>query len=530
MTYRVCIPTAGTGSRLGELTRFINKSLVSIANRPTISHLIEQFPSNTKFVIALGHKGHLVREFLGLTYPNMHFDFVEVELFEGNGSGLGLSLLACKKFLQEPFIFNSCDTLVDEIIPPPDKNWVGYATISDLQSYRTIAVDKGQVTGIYEKGFGKSGMHKPYIGLSGIHDYEDFWLAFQAGGAIAIQTGESHGLRALLHKGISAQLFTWHDTGSINGLNEARSFYHDAHAPNILEKTNEAIWFIGDQVVKFSDNEKFIANRVRRAQELDGFVPKVTGSGTNMYRYSKAEGKVFSEAVNLPLFEKLLGKSAEFWRVVECNGADEYYFKNVCMHFYREKTYERVEMFYKNFSRSDGIERINGIEMPLLADLLSSINWDWLSDGMPGRFHGDFHFENILWSQGEERFIFLDWRQDFGGSLSVGDIYYDFAKLLHGLIINHGIIARNLYSIQWSSECIDYDFCRKEILVECQNNFSNWLKFSGYDEKKVIVLTALIFLNIAALHHDPYALLLYALGKKMLKNGIEYESKDLRSR
>ena len=92
MSYRVCIPCAGTGSRLGGLTQFINKSLVSIANRPTLSHLIEQFPSDVEFVIALGHKGHLIREFLTLAYPNRQFFFAEVSPFEGPGSGLGLSL------------------------------------------------------------------------------------------------------------------------------------------------------------------------------------------------------------------------------------------------------------------------------------------------------------------------------------------------------------------------------------------------------------------------------------------------------
>ena len=45
MTYRVVIPTAGIGSRLEKLTKHINKSLVAIANRPIMSHLIEQFPN-----------------------------------------------------------------------------------------------------------------------------------------------------------------------------------------------------------------------------------------------------------------------------------------------------------------------------------------------------------------------------------------------------------------------------------------------------------------------------------------------------
>jgi hypothetical protein len=38
----------------------------------------------------------------------------------------------------------------------------------------------------------------------------------------------------------------------------------------------------------------------------------------------------------------------------------------------------------------------------------------------------------------------------------------------------------------------------------------------GYEVRKVRILTALIYLNIAALHHNPYCQLLYALGKSML--------------
>lgn len=38
---------------------------------------------------------------------------------------------------------------------------------------------------------------------------------------------------------------------------------------------------------------------------------------------------------------------------------------------------------------------------------------------------------------------------------------------------------------------------------------------------RVKILTALIYLNIAALHHHPYSLLLYYLGKSMLAASLE---------
>lgn len=521
MSWRVCIPTAGTGSRLGELTRYVNKSLVSIANRPTLCHLIEQFPEDAEFVIALGHKGHLVREFVELAYPQRTFFFVDVEPFEGPGSGLGLSLLACKPHLQQPFVFISCDTLVDEAIPAPATNWMAHAEGVDLAPYRTLQVEAGSVTAICEKGIGRPDTHKPYIGLAGIHDHEAFWAAMDQGGDEAIQTGEAHGLRALVSRGIAARGFTWHDTGNPAALERARESRREPGEPNILEKANEAIWFIGDQVIKFSDDVKFIANRVKRVEQLKGFVPEVTGSRPHMYRYGKVQGHVLSEVVNLPLFQRLLTHSQAFWTRHELDAAALERHRQVCDRFYREKTLERVQLFYANFGRCDGTQSINGVTMPTLSSLLQSVDWAWLAEGLPGRFHGDFHFENILWNAGEQRFTFLDWRQDFGGDLVTGDIYYDLAKLLHGLIISHELIARDRFDVAWADDEIRFDFHRKQVLVECERHFGSWLEANGYDRKKVWVLTALVYLNIAALHHHPYSLLLYALGKSMLSKELE---------
>ena len=110
----------------------------------------------------------------------------------------------------------------------------------------------------------------------------------------------------------------------------------------------------------------------------------------------------------------------------------------------------------------------------------------------------------------------MDWRQGFGGSLTVGDRAYHLAKLLHGLIVSHELIAKNLYSVKRQPGAVDFDFHRKQVLVACECRLLAWLQERAYDVQKVQTLTALIFLNIAALHHDPYCHLLYALGKSML--------------
>ena len=521
MSLRVCIPTAGTGSRLGELTRYVNKSLVSVDNRPLLSHIVEKFPADTHFVIALGHQGHLVREFVSLAYPGRTFLFSEVSPFEGPGSGLGLSLLACSEHLQQPFVFISCDTLVSEPIPLPDHDWMGYSEADDLGPYRTLELEGKQVAAICEKGVGRSGTHVPYIGLAGIHDYRSFWQAMADGGSQAIASGEAHGLQALLAGGTHAHRFTWHDTGTPAALAAARVHFHCEGGPTILDKSNEAIWFVDGEAIKYSDDTRFIANRVRRAAALEDFVPGVTASTAHMYRYPMASGRVLSEVIDEPLFAKLLDHCRGFWQPDHLDEASEAAFRKRCRVFYRDKTFERVDLFYRTCGRSDGTESLNGMSAPTLASLLERIEWDELCGGLPGRFHGDFHFENILWDGETGRFTFLDWRQDFGGDLHTGDLYYDFAKLLHGLVVSHKAIARDLFTVRWTADSIVYDVMRPQMLVRCEEAFGRWIAEEGLDFPRVRLLTALIFLNIAALHHHPYSLFLYALGKDMLRQALE---------
>jgi hypothetical protein len=240
-----------------------------------------------------------------------------------------------------------------------------------------------------------------------------------------------------------------------------------------------------------------------------------------MYAYRKAGGCILSSCVDIPIFEQLLDRGKSFWKLESLNQDESLRFKKTCRDFYKKKSYERVDLFYKNFSHKDSNQKINGKSIGNLRELFEVIDWDWLADGLPGRYHGDFHFENILWDSHNKKFTFLDWRQDFGGNITRGDIYYDFAKLLHGLIVNHEIIANNLFSVDWNNDSIQFDLHRKYILVECEKYFLNWLDQNEYDVKKVRVLTALIFLNIASLHHYPYSEMLFSLGKLMLSDELD---------
>ena len=116
LTYKVCIKTAGKGTRVSH-ARSTNKALLPIGTKSAFSHIVDKFPPDIEIVVAVGHHAELVRDFAGLAYPGRKFVFVDVDRYEGEGSGPGYSLLCCRPHLQSPFIFFACDTLVLEDIP-----------------------------------------------------------------------------------------------------------------------------------------------------------------------------------------------------------------------------------------------------------------------------------------------------------------------------------------------------------------------------------------------------------------------------
>ena len=66
---KICILTAGKGSRMQPIQKNINKALLPIDGKPIISHIIESFSLEDEFIIGLGHLGKQVKDFLSTVYP-----------------------------------------------------------------------------------------------------------------------------------------------------------------------------------------------------------------------------------------------------------------------------------------------------------------------------------------------------------------------------------------------------------------------------------------------------------------------------
>jgi len=275
-------------------------------------------------------------------------------------------------------------------------------------------------------------------------------------------------------------------------------------------KDNEFLYIINQTVIKIFADADTAAHRVTRSTLHSAF-PSITTQQPHLYAYAWQSGETLYQRATHADFTYLLDwLQTKFWPTPipqPLTQAD-------CDAFYREKTYQRLAMFrmkYPDFHPT----RVNGTPIPeTIEHLLERIDWVRLcSEHLSARggfIHGDLQFDNILHT--EHGFMFLDWRQDFAGHLTHGDIYYDIAKLNAGLILNHDLIKRRLFTYRETpTGVIEFDYARRATHERMREHLNNAFAHPMIDE-----IVTLIYLNMAPLHAAPYDKLLFALAAERL--------------
>lgn len=520
---KVLITTSGIGSRLGELTDYTNKSLIRVGDKPAISHIIENYPEDTEFVITLGYYAQHVKQYLEIAYPLLSFSFVEVDNYSGAGSSLAYSMLQAKEYLLQPFVFHACDTIVSGRIPYPSNNWcAGGKRIETLggAQYRSMNISRGQVQKINNKG--EMDYDLEYLGICGIYDYQLFWdslaklynfepLSGQLSDcdAINLMLGEA--------KFSGVEFYDWYDMGNIDSLKESRKSFSNSF--NVLDKPDESIFLVDDHIIKFFHSKEVCQNRIARATRLGNLVPIIVSGSDNFYKYRYVKGHLYADVANCSNFPSFLNWSKEnLWRRTVA-GADE--IVELCDKFYFEKTRKRLDNYLKKAKDKDVETIINGLRVPPVHHMLDCIDKDWLCESEPSEFHGDFILDNII--KTDSGYCLIDWRQDFAGNINFGDIYYDLAKLNHNLILNHENIKNNHFKIESKGDEISCDILVNFSLLESRQIFRKFLIENNFDTKKVDVLTSLVWISMSPLHEYPLNKFLFYFGKYNLYKNIKEE-------
>lgn len=519
--YKVVILTAGAGSRLGNLTKDFNKALLPIGFNAAISRIIEKFNPETEFVIAIGHRADLVKEYLLIAHPQYKFRFVKIDKISGDGAGPCYSLFKCQKYLQCPFIFSSVDTIVSENIPKPSVNWLGVARVTDTTRFNSISIKNGFATNMLDKV--KSKNTHAFIGLCGINNYELFWKALTKDKTL-IQ-GElqiSNGLKSLVSskEKMKAIEFSWSDIGDIENYRKIKQQFNENIENFDFSKTDEYIYFIKDRVIKYFKDKELNKKRIERSKILAGFVPLLDKTSSHFLSYKKIVGTTLYNSLNDKLISDFLSwLKSNFWS--EIKKYDKGKFQEACFNFYYTKTLDRIKKYFESTNTEDSTSIVNGNFVPEVYELLKRVDWRLLKKGVPTRFHGDLQFDNILSTHRKNKsFILLDWRPDFSG-LNYGDLYYDLAKLYGGLILPYHLIKKGEFKFSKIKNNIELNISTTYKINSARKIFEEFATQNNYDLKKIKLITALIFLNMSPLHNEPFNHLLHHLGKLDLKRILD---------
>jgi len=524
--YKVLITTSGTGSRLGDITKYTNKSLIKIGDKLAISYIIENYNKLCSFVITLGHYGVFVKDFLELAYPEYNFTFIWIDNYEGEGSSLGYSLLCASQELQCSFMYHCCDsitlntTLNTIKIPKTNTLFVNDRKNSSL--YATINIMNDTcIKNINKKG--EIVFDYSYTGISFIKNYDYFWSSLKllydnnknnsslSDVDVHIQLQNKHSIMYEYQT-----IDEWYDSGNITEVNDVIMKKFKCKY-NVLNKNEESICFFDSFVIKFFHNSTMCKNRVLRGKKLGNIVPDIIEFKDNFIKMKLIDGLLMSENYEFGEIKKLLEWSnINLWNKIEL--PNDVNMKDLCMNFYKQKTIKRIEDFLAGNGvggNSKDISYINNVYVGTIYDLLNKIDFDLLCDTNPSMFHGDFILDNILKTEKNE-FKLIDWRQDFAGRIDVGDKYYDLAKLRHNIFVNHENILKNLFVVKYNNNNnnnVDIDIKCNYVHINQLNDFNDFVVSNGLDLHKIKILTSLIWINMAPLHNKPFGDFLFLFGK-----------------
>ena len=505
----ILITTSGIGERLGTITKYTNKSLVKVGDKYAICYIIELYDDpNTEFVITLGYYGKYVKDFLLLAYPDKMFTFVDVGLFVGIGSSLGYSMLKAKEYLQKPFIFHCCDSIIlDKIIFEEDKNSLCVYLCKNSANYTNIKGRDNIVTEINCKGH--CDFDFIYTGVAHICDYKLFWNYLQElyeKDKNNSSLNDVDSIMLMLKNNASFNykvLEQWHDTGNLDSYELIKN--EIAPKYNVIEKNNESLCFLDNKVIKFINDSDVNHKRVIRGNFLYPLSPKILGHSDNFISLELIDGQVLSKFYEHRIIYTLLKWSKQnLWNehVVSPNNIE------CCKRFYITKTLNRLSglAFLENEKNI-----VNGLVCKNIVEFIKGIPECILVNDTFTKFHGDFILDNII--KTPESFKLIDWRHEFDKELYYGDIYYELAKLRHNIIFNHSNILNNLFEIEYKNDEVIVDLKCNYFLIQQLTDFDLFVNENNYDLSKIKILTSIIWLNMSPLYTGKLSEFLFYFGK-----------------
>jgi choline kinase/mannose-6-phosphate isomerase-like protein (cupin superfamily) len=520
----VCILAAGTGSRMGDIGLTYHKSLLPLMNKAILSHIIEKFSMDTEIIIAVGYLKEQVQEYISFFHKDRQIRFINVDKYEGEGSGPAYSLECCRKELARPFYFCVCDfytsTEFDDL-QLSTENWIGVSKTDKSESYSTIEIIDMKPKQLINKT--KNGYTNAFTGISYIYDYKLFWSELDKNVDSRKEIVDAFKNIELFN--FKVKEIDWNDTGMLDLYKEAQNKY-DGDKLYLHNTKNEYKYKKDNIFIKYIKDKVKINNIYKRGELLQEFIPRLLNRGDFFYSYEYFIGNTLYELNSKDVYIKFIDWFEENFCKVSYTLNDIANLRKNAEKFYKEKTIERIKLLKDTgrFAILDSITKINGIDVKPLDFYLEKIDWEHLLDTIPTKlFHGDLQFDNIVYNTPD--FKLIDWREDFGGNLEYGDLYYDLAKLYGGMHFNYNTMKdQDCYKVEIVNTSADIVYTKDTILSRIsEDEYISFLNRNNFDINKIKLLLAIIFINMSPLHTNNFDKLVFLKSKLILNEMFKDE-------
>ena len=496
----LCILSAGSGTRMESYSDFVNKALLPIGGKAVISHIIDNTKCN-KIVVACGFKSESLKEYLLAAHSNKKIVFVDVDNWNGKGSGPGYSLACCKKYLSNSFYIVTADSLILSKLPSISCDWIGIKKVSDIENYSTCKIDKNFNLIDFKNKDKINSYSYAFTGVAGIKNGKLFWQKLEE--YKNNNDDKEYEFVGAFYKPFYSKIkcinVNWMDVGRKSIYEKRKRCFKDFAVYN-LEKINidEITYKVNNKIIKLSTKEK-TKNRIKRAKLFNNIIPRLIDTKfKNVFSYHWAIGKTLYEYDNFELNKKFINWiNDQIW----IKKKKVYNFNNVCKSFYKEKTYERVKLYLKT----------NKIKNNKIFKILDRLNWKSICNGIPILFHGDLTLGNIIYHK-KNGFKLIDWRESFT-NLIYGDLYYDFAKLYASLDVSWLLISNKKFKNNTTSN-----------LNKTKKYFEKWIVENEYDLDKTKTIALIVILNMSPLHPKEFGKFLFNYSFRKLNDVIRNNS------
>ena len=515
----VLILAAGYGRRMGPFSRMVPKALIPYDNKPLISHIMDKFDLSTRFVVACGHMGQYIKDYVSAVHKNKDVVFVDIDNYAEGDTGPATTIQMCEKYLRGGFMWISCDTLFEfDYKDKLDHNWIGVHPVDSniSQDYCWVERDGEHITNVENKVASKSAVDA-FVGLMYAKD-DEYLDNLKRRSAKETYEGFA-GLDLKAHT-----IRSWKDFGTYEKWEELSADLTDVSFP----KPNELFYNDNGKIIKFWTEPKQAEMRVKRANCNPEAMPKNVEQSGNFLIHDFADGDIVYNQYTPEVYERMLDWCEKtLWKPAPDDITSEERY-NTCWKFYHDKTMERVEMFRVKYADWSEPCVVNGKEVLSIDQYLEKIDWEWLCRENSWKFvHGDLHFDNTIYERRQvirpidvvhlyeherDRFTAIDWRTDFGGGL-YGDQYYDLGKMLGGLHQSYKDIKHDKYSYHEKDDYATLECPSITNVKHYEDMLYSWVQKNGLNWKKVKMLVPIIYLNMSPLHEPPFDKFLVALAQ-----------------